>query len=368
MPYTVPLDTLVDKGTEAYRQCLRRVEARLLTNTKKSQKIRETYAARRLYYGAFVAKELIEREDKALRRKGKKDPITVYCFILGVYRGYVQQTVRDCLALDKSTSNGYKKIVSEVETMEEAIQAEEERIGEWMEELSPEALQAADTTVDKTYAAWNADLMKERIRLGARDRIKSSQYSDLVNTARKNMEELAGEDANLGRLSYCAGDGAIAATVNLNELDSGVTAIVNDFASVEDEVTLGGKPKIKDQARVTQRATVEGDSTVAGEALVTGDALVTDDSYVGDDAIVGGFSRLYNRSEAGGRARLFGAILYDTVFVGGDAILGECKIYGNTVVGGTAEIDAGAIILGGTWDGSEGPVYGGVWRGPNDPA
>ena len=45
-------------------------------------------------------------------------------------------------------------------------------------------------------------------------------------------------------------------------------------------------------------------------------------------------------------------------------VYGYATIRGNAVVSGKANIYGYAVILGGTWNGSEGPITEGTWKSP----
>ena len=66
--------------------------------------------------------------------------------------------------------------------------------------------------------------------------------------------------------------------------------------------------------------------------------------------------------------------LVSEVNIPGKHILGDAKVTenatvaGNATVSGTANISGDAVILGGSWDGSEGPITSGRWKAPRVPA
>jgi UDP-3-O-[3-hydroxymyristoyl] glucosamine N-acyltransferase len=99
-------------------------------------------------------------------------------------------------------------------------------------------------------------------------------------------------------------------------------------------------------ATVTIRARVKDTAKVWGRAFIMGDATVS------------GNARVYQTARVGGNA----------VVTGNATVRGRASVAGDAVVGGTALIEGTAVILGGTWDGSEGPVDVGTWKGPGVPA
>lgn len=99
-------------------------------------------------------------------------------------------------------------------------------------------------------------------------------------------------------------------------------------------------------------------ATVTIRARVKDTAKVWGRTFIMGDAIVSGNARVYQTARVGGNA----------VVTGNATVRGRASIAGNAVVGGTALIEGTAVILGGTWDGSEGPVDIGTWKGPGVPA
>ena len=77
-----------------------------------------------------------------------------------------------------------------------------------------------------------------------------------------------------------------------------------------------------------------------GNAKVWGNAQVSDNAQVYEEARVSGNARVY----------------------------GNAKVYGKALLQISAHIGGDAEILGGTWDGSEGPITSGKWKAPGVPA
>lgn len=370
MPYTQDPSVLIQHGAGAYHVCENKIQKRLKPNSPKDKK----YQSKPLYYGAFLAKGLIDRKDKE-RRSGKVDAVVAYCYILGVFKQYTVK-VNDRIKGFKSDHDDYYEIGREVDNISDWAVEEEKDTENWTEDFRTDAASAIDKTVDQLYDERAALLTYTRkkwvdYKVGRGYKAKEVEYSiygDFLEKCLQYITELEGLDTKLNRLRYVDGAGLIESTVDIEGLDPTAGPFVFDDAAVRDDVTLAGTPEIRNNANVSGSATISGRALVSGSAEVHGEALVTDDSYVAGDATVTDDACLYGNSEVGEEAEVYGgALLYDRVYVGGNAKVGTCKLYNDTVVEGNAEIDGGAVIYGGTWDGSEGPVYGGVWRGPGDP-
>lgn len=107
-------------------------------------------------------------------------------------------------------------------------------------------------------------------------------------------------------------------------------------------------------------ATIKDRAYVAPTARVRYSAVVKDDARIEDEAGIGG------QAEVGGNARIAGrASVCGWARVGGDAVVdGDADVRHTAVVRGTARIGGTAQILGGVWDGSEGPIMEGCWFSP----
>ena len=100
---------------------------------------------------------------------------------------------------------------------------------------------------------------------------------------------------------------------------------------------LLGETFVKDNAQVYDNAKVDGDQiTLRKNAQVYGNAEVSGKVYMDQNA------KVYGNAQVRGTFR------------------SEVNIWGNARIGGTA------IILGGTWDGSEGEITEGTWTAPGE--
>ena len=362
MPYTQDPSVLIQRGASAYGVCENKIQKKLKPNSPKDKK----YQSKPLYYGAFLAKGLIERRDKE-RQKGKVDAIAAYCYILGVFKQYMVK-VNAHIQGFKSEHDDYHEISNEVDNISDWVADEEREAEGWAEDFHADAAAAIGKTVDELYGEREARLIQRPRNLYTGLLKPQAPYSEFFGNCLQYLKNI--EDANdrLNRLRYVEGAGVIESTVDIEGLDPSAGPFVFDDAAVKDSATLAGTPEIRDDAEVSGAATVSGRALVSGSAQVGDEALVTDDSYVGDNAVVIGGACVYGHSQVCDGAQVYDdAQLHDRVYVGGRAQVGTCKLYNDTIVEGDAEISGGAVIYGGTWDGSEGPVYGGVWRGPGEP-
>ena len=128
------------------------------------------------------------------------------------------------------------------------------------------------------------------------------------------------------------------------------------------EVNIPGV-HILDNAEVIGNAKVFGDAKVYASAMVSG-GEVSDNATVSGDAKVYGNAQVYGNAEVYGKAKVGGeAEVYGNAVVSGGAhVYGGARVYGDAKVFGTA------VILGGDWDGSEGPITSGRWMAPGVPA
>lgn len=361
MPYTQDPSVLIQRGASAYIVCEKRVQAKL----KPKSPIQKKYQGRPLYYGALLAKGLIQAKDKK-RQQGKVDGIVAYCYILGVVKQYMAG-VNTSIKGFESEHDSYYDLGNEIDNISDWVADEEREAEGWAEDFHADAAAAIGKTVDELYDEREARLVGMR-RIHKTKKPEYSPYSEFFGNCLQYLKNI--EDANdrLNRVRYVDGSGVIEISVNVERLNLESAPFVFDDAQVRDNAILADTPQIKDNAEIFDSAMVSGRALVSGNAQVSGEALITDDSYVSGDAIVTGYARIYGNSEVEGEAEIYGeAMLYDQVYVGGNAKVGTCKLYNDTIVEGNAEIDGGAVIYGGTWDGSEGPVYGGVWRGPGEP-
>jgi hypothetical protein len=109
---------------------------------------------------------------------------------------------------------------------------------------------------------------------------------------------------------------------------------------------VSGKGKVLMRAQALGNAQVTGESKVFGRAQVSGNAKLT------------GKARVYDNAQVA-----------DNAHVGGDAhVHGKAKVFGTSEVYGSTSISGTAGILGGKWDGSEGPITSGQWKAPGVPA
>lgn len=370
MPYTQDPSVLIQHGASAYIVCEKRIQAKL----KPKSPAREKYQDRPLYYGAFLAKGLIQAKDKE-RQKGKTDSIVAYCFILGVFKQYMAE-VNTRIKGFKSEHDDYQELSNEIDGISDWVADEEQDAEGWAEDFRADAAAAIDKTVDELYDERASRLTythKRQVEYksgrGYKHKLVDySIYGDFFGKCLDYLNELEKADSKLNRLRYVDGGGSIEDSVNVDGLKPSKGPFVFDDAQVRENVVLADTPEIRNEADISGSATISGRALVSGNAQVSGEALITDDSYVAGDAVVTDNACLYGNSEVGGEAEIYGeAMLYDQVYVGGNAKVGTCKLYNDTIVEGNAEIDGGAVIYGGTWDGSEGPVYGGVWRGPGEP-
>jgi len=100
------------------------------------------------------------------------------------------------------------------------------------------------------------------------------------------------------------------------------------------------------------------------EKHIFDNAKVNDNAVVRDDARVSGNAQVFGNAEVYGEAKVYGKA---EVF-GNAEVYGNAKVKGKAYVFGKARISGTAIILGGFWDGSEGEITSGTWRGPGVPA
>jgi len=161
-----------------------------------------------------------------------------------------------------------------------------------------------------------------------------------------------------------------------------------DNAEVLNRATVSENAKIYDRAHVTYKARVFGNAEVYGDAWVGGDAKVGGKARIGGTAVILGGEwdgsegevlsgtwlapgvpkimakfnvpkiHIFGRAKVYGRAKVFeNAKVY-----------GNARVYGTARVFGKARIGGTAIIVGGNWDGSEGPITSGAWKAPGIPA
>ena len=141
-------------------------------------------------------------------------------------------------------------------------------------------------------------------------------------------------------------------------------AKVYDRAQVSDSAKVYGHAEVLGKAQVFENAKVSGHAKVSGNAVVKGDAKVFGFAEVYNDARVRGNAQVTDNAQVFGMAKVFGnATVRDNA-----QVLGNAEVYGNADVGGDAYIGGKAVILGGEWDGSEGPIMLGRWKGPGVPA
>ena len=107
-------------------------------------------------------------------------------------------------------------------------------------------------------------------------------------------------------------------------------------------------------ATIKDRAYVAPSARVRYSAVVKDDARIEDEAGIGGQAEVGGRARIAGRASVCGRARVEGDARVD----------GDADVRHTAVIRGTARIGGTAQILGGVWDGSEGPIMEGCWFSP----
>ena len=112
-----------------------------------------------------------------------------------------------------------------------------------------------------------------------------------------------------------------------------------------DDVNIPGK-------HIFERAGVYGDAKVWGKAKLFGKAEVY------------GYAKVYGEAQLYGDAEVWG----DAKVYGEAEVYGNAKVYGDAKVFGKADISGTARLMGGEWDGSEGPITSGKWKAPGDPA
>jgi hypothetical protein len=131
-------------------------------------------------------------------------------------------------------------------------------------------------------------------------------------------------------------------------------AKVGGNADISGNANVFDNARVKDNAEVSSDAKVLENAEVSGKAQVFGYAMVTDRAMVYGYAMVSGYAMVYEDAKVWGKANVWGNAL----------VYGDAKVYGNAKVFGKADISGTAEILGGTWDGSEGPITSGKWKGP----
>ena len=145
MPYTQDPSVLIQRGASAYGVCENKIQKKLKPNSPKDKK----YQSKPLYYGAFLARGLIERRDKE-RQKGKVDAIAAYCYILGVFKQYMVK-VNARIQGFKSEHDDYHEISNEVDNIFDWAAGEEGYTEGWAEDFRADAAAAIDKTVDELY-------------------------------------------------------------------------------------------------------------------------------------------------------------------------------------------------------------------------
>ena len=104
-------------------------------------------------------------------------------------------------------------------------------------------------------------------------------------------------------------------------------------------------------AGLAQTKQASGEINVPGKHI-RDSAMVSENARVYDNALVFENAKVYDNAE-----------VYDNALVYDDAL-----VYGYARVSGEARIGGTAVILGGEWDGTEGPVLSGKWLAPGVPA
>ena len=102
--------------------------------------------------------------------------------------------------------------------------------------------------------------------------------------------------------------------------------------------SLAPEAEQHDGSWIAPSARIAPDARVQGPSLIGADVELGAGARVGPLAVVGAGSRI------GPGARLMGAVLWERVTVGPNAILGECVLASGVTVGAGAEVAAGVVL------------------------
>ena len=188
----------------------------------------------------------------------------------------------------------------------------------------------------------------------------ADEFEPVFRAAEDIAEKMLGKTASRLRRASGEDDVNILGKHILDNAKVGGNAEVSDDANVRDNAKVFGNARIGHHARVFDNA------FVTDNAQLFDSALAYDNAKISGDASVFGKSTVRGKAKVTGHAKVYGdADVGASAFVGGSAeIYDRAKVFGTAQVSGKARIKGTAVILGGKWDGSEGPIDSGSWMAP----
>jgi hypothetical protein len=199
------------------------------------------------------------------------------------------------------------------------------------------------------FKRWLEDKKKKNKKPGGRLLDKHIEKVKAEKAEKDKAEKAKAEKAK--KPSNVLGDAHVS---DNSELDA--------TATVQDEAYVGFSSKVKGKAKVTETAQIRY-TEVKDNAIVGGNADVHRCDVSGNAKISGRDTQL-RESKISGNAKVTGEVYSYNADISGDAkVSGKAKIQ-DAKISGKARISGTAVILGGEWDGSEGPITEGVWTAP----
>ena len=283
--------------------------------------------------------------------------------------------------------------------------SEEAEYGEMLADEFEPAFRAAEDIAEKMIGKTASRLLmasgKWEVGLYFESERDHKSFLDLARKLRLKVTDIGnGGGPALQREYRIEGDEAAARKFFLKEINDDPMEFENSRvasrlrrASGEDDVNIpgkhilgnakvGGNAEVSDDAEVYDNAKVFGNARIGHHARVFDNAFVTDNAQLFDSALaydnakISGDASVFGKSTVRGKAKVTGhAKVYGDADVGASAFVGggaeiydRAKVFGTAQVSGKARIKGTAVILGGKWDGSEGPITSGTWNGPGIPA